>query len=460
MRLSNKYINWTNYILSGVGIIILGIIIIVGSSGLYKNTIELLVFVFLLSGLSKLLSAFLKKKQKHRFENIIRAGLSIGLALIMTIFPNVPISLLPILFAIYLIFNGLVKLLEYWFLRENKQSGRLVSLFLSTFFLITGGIFLFSPLGHLPTILGIMGGYCILFGLEEIKELLIEIVSPTTKDKIKRQVRVSLPTFFDAFIPRKFLTEINHYFNTSTNKEQIVYIDKKEDRDIDLEIFIHVAPSGFNQFGHMDIYFDNQIISYGNYDESSMRIFDSTGDGVFFSIDSKSAKDDYISFCISHSNKTLIGFGLKLTTKQKEQIRAELQEIMAITVEWEPEAVRDFKTGAFIPDKVYKDYASNLYLATKAKFYKFTTGKFKTYFVMGTNCTLFADTIVGKTGTDILKMVGIITPGTYLDYLEDQLKKTNSMVISKTIYNKETKNQIVKTKTNKLKKKSRKGLSS
>ena len=34
---------------------------------------------------------------------------------------------------------------------------------------------------------------------------------------------------------------------------------------------------------------------------------------------------------------------------------------------------------------------------------KFTSSKFKTYFVMSTNCVLLADTIVGTAGTDIFK---------------------------------------------------------
>lgn len=108
-------------------------------------------------------------------------------------------------------------------------------------------------------------------------------------------------------------------------------------------------------------------------------------------------------------------------------------------------AKRDHKIRKKEKRSKYKeDYASLLYLETNAKFYKFKSGKFKTYFVLGTNCTLFADRIVGKTGTDILKMVGIVTPGTYFDYLDHEFHKKNSMVISKTIYNEETQDKTIK----------------
>ena len=54
---------------------------------------------------------------------------------------------------------------------------------------------------------------------------------------------------------------------------------------------------------------------------------------------------------------------------------------------------------------------------------------------MGTNCCFLADDIIGKSGMDILSINGIITPGTYYDYLNRELKLKSSNVISKEIYN-------------------------
>ena len=68
-------------------------------------------------------------------------------------------------------------------------------------------------------------------------------------------------------------------------------------------------------------------------------------------------------------------------------------------------------------------------------------GKFKNYFVLGVNCCLLADSIIGKSGSDLLKMSGIITPGTYYEYLNREFRKKNSMVISRTIYNAESVNK-------------------
>ena len=54
---------------------------------------------------------------------------------------------------------------------------------------------------------------------------------------------------------------------------------------------------------------------------------------------------------------------------------------------------------------------------------------------MGRNCSHLIDEIVGSSGMDILSINGIITPGTYYDYLYKKLRGKNSNVISMSIYN-------------------------
>ena len=97
--------------------------------------------------------------------------------------------------------------------------------------------------------------------------------------------------------------------------------------------------------------------------------------------------------------------------------------------------VRKKKKGKKLQERKYKDYASNLYKSTNVKFYKFNSGKFKKYFALGNNCSKLADYIIGKSGIDLLKMYGVITPGTYYEYLNREYKKKDSMVISREIYN-------------------------
>ena len=161
------------------------------------------------------------------------------------------------------------------------------------------------------------------------------------------------------------------------------------------------------------------------------------GDGVVFT----TTRDKYIPFCIEHSKKTIFAFGLKLTDRQKEKINKAIDNIFKDLVEWHPPyqvALDDAKKRKLkrkVNQNKYSDYASCLYHATNAKFYKFSKGKWKKYFVVGNNCCRLADYIVGKSGIDLLKMYGVITPGAYYEYLNREFKKKNSMVISRKIYN-------------------------
>ena len=52
-----------------------------------------------------------------------------------------------------------------------------------------------------------------------------------------------------------------------------------------MEIFVHSSMNGFNRLGHVDIYFDNKVYSYGNYDDSSKVFLEMIGDGVVFITD-------------------------------------------------------------------------------------------------------------------------------------------------------------------------------
>ena len=51
-----------------------------------------------------------------------------------------------------------------------------------------------------------------------------------------------------------------------------------------------------------------------------------------------------------------------------------------------------------------------------------------------TNCVKLVDEVIGRSGTDILSLNGIITPGTYYDYLNREYEKQDSMVVTRRVY--------------------------
>jgi hypothetical protein len=266
-----------------------------------------------------------------------------------------------------------------------------------------------------------MATYMLLLGSYYLYYSLVLIIPLRAKNKIKRRIRVTLPKIVEAIIPYSVMVEINR--NLEVN-ENIGYLSTDIKKNSDLSILIHTSNRGVNRMGHMDIYFDGKVISYGNYDEGSRFGREFFGDGVLFETKNK---DDYIDFCIDNSKKTIFEFGIKLTNEQMLRIRQKLDKLYLNVVEWDYKSDKKYNGGS--------SYAAKLYKKTKAIFYKFTKGKYHTYFVMGVNCCHFVDEIVGESGMDILSINGIITPGTYYDYLNKELKRGNSNIVSMNVYN-------------------------
>ena len=150
------------------------------------------------------------------------------------------------------------------------------------------------------------------------------------------------------------------------------------------------------------------------------------GDGVLYFCD----RDKYIDLCKRESQKTLFGYGIVLTPEMEKAVQKKLAELKQLTIPWEPSADK-IMTGDGKEDYTY---AYKIRHETDGELYKFIKSKFKSYFVLSTNCVLLADTIVGQAGTDILSPKGFIAPGTYQAYLNREFEKPNSIVVSKHVY--------------------------
>lgn len=416
MNVRKKQISIITNLLSGTGIIILGIIVIVGSTNMYKTIINLCTYMFMLYGISKLLLFILNKKIVRNKQMLISIILNITFAFIMILFPKIPLSILPLLFSVYLLINSIANFIDYIILKENELKLRYKYLFLSIMFLIISFTFLFYPIEKLNLFLMIIGIYFVILGIGRIYEFIIDILSDKFKIKLKRKLKMTLPLFLEIFIPKIVLNKINKYFD-------LIITDDKNNEKSDLEIFIHLSNYGFNQFGHIDICYDGKIYSYGNYDNNSKKLFAAIGDGILFEL---TKKKKYIEFCINNNKKTIVEYGLKLTDKQKKDVEKELNKILKDSYIWKPDLKRK------------KDYIVKLYKNVKPKFYKFNSGEYKTYFLMGVNCTYFPKQILMNNESNILKIVGVLSPGTYYQFLEEEYRNKNSNVISKKIYNKDT----------------------
>lgn len=419
-----KSLSILNNFITGVTLITLGVIVVIGSINLYTRVVNLLVYAFIILGLSQFINFLLNKKIVRNKQVLFRIIINIVLGFIFLLFPKLPISLIPIVFSLYLLFNSVVKFINYVVLKEVDLKSRFKEFFFGAFFLLFSLFFLFYPVEKVSIFVTIIGIYCAIIGLSRLYEFLIDILSEKFKLNFKKKLRITLPVFLEVFVPKRALKRINKYI------DEFIDENKKNNKESDLKIFIHLSKYGFNQFGHMDIMFEGKIYSYGNYDKDSRKLYTTLGDGVLFEL---TKKEEYINLCINTSKKTIVEYGIKLTEIQKEKLRLELKSIMENCTVWVPPVA----TKKRIKKKEYTDYTSKLYLATKAKFYKFTKGPYKKYFVLGVNCTYFADMLMRNCVFEVLKLVGIISPGTYFEYLDENYRKKYSNVVSKIVYNKE-----------------------
>lgn len=421
-----KNINGKSYLIIGLILFIIGILTLVGSVPLFKNVANLVLIFMVLKSLKELFGFLLTKSKKDikLFNKIFNVLISI----FALIFNEYSIAIVPIIFSVYSLLNSIIKIINYLLLKSNNVNNRFRELFLGIVYLFVGIVVLLSPIVHLGFVLTVLGIYSILLGISFIFDYL-EINHYRKFFKIK----ICLPSIVEAFIPLSVLQRINKAIN---NDEEIIMETKKKNVTPDLEIFIHVTEDGYGTLGHMDIYYNNEIMSYGNYDVSSYKFHDGVGRGILFTIKDK---DKYIKFCIEDNKKTLFSFGLKLNGQEKDKIDKNINRIKEQLKEWNPPYVEAKKNHKRVNQKDYMDYSSRLYRATHAKFYKFKAGKFKSFCVIGNNCVSFANKIIGNALKDSFKLYGVLTPGTYYGYLEREFMKKDSIVVSKKIYTKSSK---------------------
>ncbi|MBF0779999.1 MULTISPECIES: DUF308 domain-containing protein [unclassified Granulicatella] len=424
-------LNYTgkSLIREGVLTILVGLLLFFYGSTAPRVAIELFTFWMFITALWSLLTRWFRKKGGH--ENI--AGVIIKMIVSFIIgnslfVENTLIYVVVFFVSIYQLFEATINFVTYMLYRKNDIKPRWKYLF-DSMWLSCFGIF-----GLIPTEtrgefqLGILGIYLMMLGMTYLRDG-IWFNSEVGKNKLKRRVRVSMPLFIAALIPANTLDRVNTYLQNS--KDEIAEDDLtivKENKDAELEVFIHTSQTNvFGAIGHVDICYNNQVISYGSYDPTSERLFGTVGDGVLFIAD----REKYITFCQQESHKTLFGYGIDLTVEQQKDVEKQIEELKSLTIPWEPQKtpIPNKNSGKEEPMYAYK-----LMQEADAQLFKFTSSKFKTYFVLSTNCVLLADSIIGKAGTDVLSVKGFISPGTYQEYLNKEFARPNSIVVSKSVY--------------------------
>ena len=415
--MKEKSLSKISFLILSIVFLLAGVVMLIYTTQ-YHSVLHLATsHIMIIVGEITLLLNLIRGQKENKIRDMVLSISSLNIGIFFLNNKRYFLALFPIIFGLYMLLNGLTKLITYLVFKNREKKNYYVVLFSSLIDFSFCYIMISRPANNIGLLTTILALYLMLFSVTYFFDFLKECFP--NKGISKRRFRITLPIIVAMLIPYEVLLSVNKVLTGGRKK---IEIDNKDTSGkVDLEIMIHVRNDKIAMVGHIDLCYKNIVYSYGSYDEASRKILESVGDGTLFTM---KGKEKYIKYCNIDSNRTIFEFGLTLTNEQKEKVEQKISEIMKNTYRW---------TLTEIKKSPKNSYAQGLAKAG-AKFYKFSKTNYKTYFIFFTNCVKLVDDIIGVTGSDLLKMNGALTPGTYYDYLDREFKRQNSNVITKEIY--------------------------
>ncbi|MFC3928951.1 hypothetical protein ACVR05_03155 [Streptococcus caprae] len=427
-KLSELGLTGKKLVFQGILLTLLGLILVFTGVKLPTILIKLFVYGLLaLGGIDMLLRVFKKiPSQEPIVVSILKLAFLLWLAGTDMV-TDVPLYLFGLLMAVYQIFSAAINLITYALYVKDSIRPRMRLLIDGIWLAILGFSTLLASNANANFQFLYLGLYLIFYGLSNLRDGLF-FEKELGKNSLKRRVRVPLPLAVAALIPLGTLNKINAFLleNSEETASEAYDIVKENSGASDMTVFVHVAQDGVHAVGHLDFAYRDKVYGFGSYDPSSEHLFGAMGDGVLFT----AKKEEYIRFC-NQDGLNLLAYDLVLSEEQKTAVEQKIREIEEWTYTWQPSADLLSKDKDGNPQPIY---AYQLQSAIGGQFFKFKSSKFKSYFVLSTNCVLLVDSVLGSAGTAILSPKGFIAPGTYQAYLDREFEKPHSLVIGKKVY--------------------------
>lgn len=426
-----KKIDCFSLLLFSVVCIILGILTITHGNIVLKYNIYLLALIIVLAALYDFIKLIFKKENRKKLiENIIRIAVDLLFASIMINNTDLILASVTIFFGLYILLHSFLHLFNYFLYKINKIPGCFKLLIYNIVTFMLAIMLIFKPTDNIFYGQIIIGIYFVFLGLTKLSDFLVETIPTRFSNKIKSHIQIQLPILLAMFIPKQLISIINE---TLEIKEEESFVAIKTNQKADLEVIVHLATSGSASFGHVEICFQDKIYSYGNYDMHSRAFFDSIGDGVICIAD----RDRYINYVLEHKDRYLVVFGITLSEEEKKIVENRIHHLIHDhTIDYHPDL--ELYEHGYLPPGDYHDMSSDIYKLANGKFKKILKGRNKKFFVLKTNCVMVANSILNGIGKNIVAINGIISPGSYYDYLNNEFLKKNSNVITRKVYTKKT----------------------
>jgi hypothetical protein len=327
-----------------------------------------------------------------------------------------------IAFGLWALINAIIRIGYALQLKLTRSHGWLMCGIEGLLALSFGGAMLAAPLARLPRINLLIGVYLVFLSLSLLGDALREFFRWDVDGRhFRRRIRIKPPILLTAFLPTRSADKLNRLMQTE-KLEFLSHLNAPDgvERGV-LEVFFHTGKDVAMGFGHVDFCLGDTFYSYGVYDPSSNRCLNLLSDGVM----AVSPREEYLRFATEAEKKTLIGFELYLSAEQEARVRLALETILSeFCVPWRPEP-----TEHIVPLGP-QDFEAR----AKTRFFKFVKGPYRTYNTVRTNCVALAEMLVSQSGLPLMQNNGIITPGTYLAFMEREFARKHSIVVKKNVY--------------------------
>lgn len=286
---------------------------------------------------------------------------------------------------------------------------------------------LFTPDG--TRVLSVMTGlYLIMIAGSTFFEALTALFHH--KPNLKRNFVITLPMVISACFPMALFREVNEM--VKEEPDELLYLQEPDSgKEPDLIVYIHSRAGLIPGMGHADLCWKDKVYAYGDYDEATWKMGGFVADGTM----ALYPPEKHIIMALKDEKKILMAYGLQLTPELKEKVQEKLDEIMSKAYRWEPNAELAAEGKISGNPDSFKDVGSDMYRQADAVFYKFKEGSpYKTYYAISENCSEVVNDVVGNTGLRLLKLNGVVTPGSYLEYLDELYLMEDTIVTDRRLY--------------------------
>ena len=396
-------------LLSGLGMLGLGPALMAGRAGAAHVVLLLAGLLLPLRGLGYLLLARLRGNRPSAMSVVLAAAELLAGVLFLTL-PRLSVQLFGVTVAVYLTLFVTVETINAVLYGRARRWG---AFFPSAAAAAAGLVLFLLMLFASDPLRGDALRYTAalmltVFGTGLVCDVLALTIRSRRVRRVLGSIRVALPDLLSLFLPQR----------TADVLPRAPLGPVAQQGTEEFELLFQTSARGIGLVGHCELCFDGRTLTYGAYDPAHQHLLRTEGAGILFS----APREPYLRWCIGTHHRRIISYSLRLPPAQAAQLRDKLARFRQTLTPWQPE---DLPEGCF---------AERLRRLGGVQFWRAERGPYATYFIPTINCVTLTNELLEQTDIGRTVMLGLKTPGAYLDLLEREYLAGNPAVTARRVY--------------------------